>query len=309
MTPRRDAGREARPRLGKRSGSPEQSCSSPVAASTRHTQELRLSPSLSTVGVIVEASGKQHGRLYNLFFGGPVRFTITTGLLVAFAVAAVLGVISIFSTSEGTTVTVISPTTPLRPVEPDHPPKSRAEEVKTRDFWASPPQMYKDIPGTFADNTVSLDFSGSDVRAITPAELVETLPSYSILYEGEIFFIVGRVLESAIRPSAFGLGREIVLAGKTDAPVAVVGTPYDASDSSSYERGQVIYALVGVAALGDARVSRPGSELRRTVYLVTSNGDVNSLDGPAITPVRFPIARGAIGSEAIRSRAVAVRQP
>ena len=56
-------------------------------------------------------------------------------------------------------------------------------------------------------------------------------------------------------------------------------------------------------------MSRPGRGLRRTVYLVTSKGESLGLEAPSITVVNFPIKRGEIGSEAIRSRAIAVKQP
>jgi hypothetical protein len=168
--------------------------------------------------------------------------------------------------------------------------------------------MFADIPDTFDSESVSLDFSGSDVMAFAPAELIEELSTYSDLYEGRVFFIVGRVLQSAVRPSAFGLGREIVLTAKSGGSVAVVGTPYNPTDSCCYRRGQVIYALVSPAALGDARIGH-GNALRRAVYVVTSSGDETGLDSPTITAVSFPIRRFEIGSDAIRSRATEVRRP
>jgi hypothetical protein len=168
--------------------------------------------------------------------------------------------------------------------------------------------MFREIPNEFSSETVSLDLLGGDVLAFTPSELIGEVSTYTDLYEGRVFFIVGRVLRSSVRPSAFGLGREVVLAGKTDASVAVVGTPYNPTDSCCYRPGQVIYALVSLGALGDARVGRGGS-LKRTVYLVTSSGGESGFDEPSIDSIEFPISRIVIGSDAICSRANAVRRP
>jgi hypothetical protein len=233
-------------------------------------------------------------RLYRFFFGGPVRSRISTGVIVAVIAAAILGTWAAVRSSDGNGPS----STGLPGPTPSPTPKNRADEIGAREFWIHPPEVFEPVPDTFDPEVVNLGLEGIDVEAYTPRELADDAAQYRYLQD-HVFFIVGRVIDTAFRKSAFGLGREVFIVGRDNSAVAVIGAPNNAVSTCCYDRGQVVYAVVHLAALGDARI---GGRTRQAVYVVTTDdyaADISTVD--------FPITN--IGSRAIRTRAIESRRP
>lgn len=176
-------------------------------------------------------------------------------------------------------------------------PKNRADEIAGRGFWLESPDVFTPVPDDFDLYTVQLDPLEGDVEALTPRELVDDATQYT----DETFFIVGRITNEIVRRSEHGLGREITIVGNDPSAVAVIGAPDDAISTCCHANGDVIFALVRLAAIGN--VHFPGSPVARAAYVVTPN-DV----GAVMNDVSFPIDPKIVGSHAIRARAEAARR-
>jgi hypothetical protein len=200
-----------------------------------------------------------------------------------------------------TPVTVV--TVAGHPVSPAKDAKSRGDEIESREFWTHPPEMFAPVPKSFATDTVNISiYDNGDVAAYSPSDLADTALQYPDLVEGRTFFIVGRVVDTAVRPSEFGLNRELIVVGANQTAAAVIGSPAGNLGIDEIGIGDVVYVVVRIAAVGDGRVAAD-RRVRRIVYVVTPDDSE-----PDVHKVDFPIGPTGIGSLSIRTLANASRR-
>jgi hypothetical protein len=241
--------------------------------------------------------------VYHFLFGGPARLATTTAVIGGLIVAAVVAIVVIVSRDDSPPIT--APTIPSAgrtggvSQSPVAPAKNRGDEIESRDFWLHEPEVYGPVPESFDTDVVNLNVFGSDVSAFLPGELADAVAQFDFYAKDYTLFIVGKVIETAIHQSSFGLEREVVVVDDDGSTAAVIGAPSDAVDTCCFRPGDVVYALVRVAALGDARIA--GTKVRRVVYVVLTRDYEASIE-----TVSFPIHSASEISKEITSRAETV---
>lgn len=170
-------------------------------------------------------------------------------------------------------------------------PDDLLDEIAQRPMWTEPPQMFSSANGLLekdGDPTVAVDYLYAEYPAVSVVDSRDLVDNAGA-WDGDVLYLVGRVVRVRRPKSSFGLNVEYQLAvhDGTNAYVAVNGS----AGISGGAEGDVVHVLGQLAAVGSTR--EIGEPERSTAYFVAY--------GPYTTPQSYDPAISTVDSRALES--------
>jgi hypothetical protein len=149
-------------------------------------------------------------------------------------------------------------------VSPDGEPRV-IKEIASRDIWVTRPRTFGSAADRPQTGHVNASSGGADFIVVTPDALVRNAPDY----EGLNIILVGKVALSVQLPSDEGFAEELTLATDHNRLAFIRrDVPEPTEETTMHRRGDVVFALGRLAAVGRAR-DPTGRQHQAAYFLAT----------------------------------------